>query len=271
MTVSLQDTLEQPSSSTTLQSGFVETMKSQFLANPSKHWNLFYKRNSNHFFKDRHWTDREFSELLPPSSSSSSQDHRKLLLEIGCGHGSFVFPLLKSNPSLQIFACDFSSHAIELVKASPDYDPSRLTAFVCDISQKEALVPQLPSPAMMDLVSCIFVLSALRPETLEPAFSNIYSVLKPGGLLLFRDYAVGDLTQLRFKPESKIQENLHYRQDGTLSYFFSKDFLLELTEKIGFETVECELVHRKVVNRKKDLEMDRIFIQCKFRKPNTPL
>lgn len=28
-----------------------------------KNWDLFYKRNSTHFFKDRHWTTREFEEL----------------------------------------------------------------------------------------------------------------------------------------------------------------------------------------------------------------
>jgi len=28
-----------------------------------KHWDLFYKRNSTNFFKDRHWTLREFQEL----------------------------------------------------------------------------------------------------------------------------------------------------------------------------------------------------------------
>ena len=28
-----------------------------------RNWDLFYKRNSVNFFKDRHWTTREFDEL----------------------------------------------------------------------------------------------------------------------------------------------------------------------------------------------------------------
>ena len=35
----------------------------QLEINAQKNWDLFYKRNSTKFFKDRHWTTREFPEI----------------------------------------------------------------------------------------------------------------------------------------------------------------------------------------------------------------
>ena len=40
-----------------------EFNQSKLEAEAKKNWNLFYKRNSTKFFKDRHWTTREFHEL----------------------------------------------------------------------------------------------------------------------------------------------------------------------------------------------------------------
>lgn len=32
-------------------------------ADAKKNWDLFYKRNADHFFKDRHWLTREFKVI----------------------------------------------------------------------------------------------------------------------------------------------------------------------------------------------------------------
>ncbi len=45
--------------------------------------------------------------------------------------------------------------------------------------------------------------------------------MKPGGLVLFRDYGLYDHAMLRFSRGHKVEEHLYFRQDGTLSYFFS--------------------------------------------------
>ena len=89
-----------------------------------KNWDLFYKRNNTHFFKDRHWITREFPELLDASLAAGESDEascvkrreRKVLLEAGCGVGNTVFPLLELTRDLFVYACDFSPRAIDLLK-----------------------------------------------------------------------------------------------------------------------------------------------------------
>lgn len=54
-----------------------------------KNWDLFYKRNTTNFFKDRHWTTREFDELR-------NSREVKVLLYFAlciCCKGSMVFSL----------------------------------------------------------------------------------------------------------------------------------------------------------------------------------
>ena len=50
----------------------------------------------------------------------------------------------------------------------------------------------------------------------------LYQVLKPGGLLFFRDYGLYDHAMLRFNPANKLANNFYVRQDGTRAYYFSK-------------------------------------------------
>uniref|UniRef100_A0A0L8I9U7 Methyltransferase-like protein n=1 Tax=Octopus bimaculoides TaxID=37653 RepID=A0A0L8I9U7_OCTBM len=86
-----------------------EFKQNKFERDACKNWDLFYKRNTTKFFKDRHWTTREFKDLLNESDSD------KIALEVGCGVGNFLFPLLQET-SLFFYACDFSKRAVEFVK-----------------------------------------------------------------------------------------------------------------------------------------------------------
>ena len=38
------------------------------------------------------------------------------VLEVGCGVGNFIFPLIQEIPDIYFYACDFSPRAVQFVK-----------------------------------------------------------------------------------------------------------------------------------------------------------
>jgi tRNAThr (cytosine32-N3)-methyltransferase len=113
----------------------------------------------------------------------------------------------------------------------------------------------------------IFVFSALDPETWQRAIKNIYTLLKPGGMVMFRDYGRHDLAQLRIKGARRLKDNFYIRGDGTRVYFFT---LEELEELFGsqFEILLNAYDRRLIVNRLMRSQMHRNWIQAKFKKPD---
>lgn len=227
-----------------------------------KNWDLFYKRNSTNFFKDRHWTTREFEEL---KSCREFENQRLIMLEAGCGVGNCLFPLLEEDPHLFVYACDFSPRAIQFVKQKPCYNPDTCKAFQCDLTEDD-LTDNIPADSV-DVATLIFVLSAIHPDKMHLAVKNIFKVLKPGGCVLFRDYGINDHAMLRFKNGNKLGENFYVRQDGTRSFFFTTEHLQLLFTKAGYREVCNEYVLRETVNKKEGLCVPRVFIQSKFYKP----
>lgn len=227
-----------------------------------KNWDLFYKRNKTNFFKDRHWTTREFHELTNNAADGIQQPK---LLEVGCGVGNFIFPLMEEKTKFFIYACDFSPRAIDFLKENKLFSPDVCEAFVCDIANVE-LINHL-SPDSIDIATMIFVLSAIHPSKMIYALKNVYKVLKPGGLLLFRDYGLYDQAMLRFGPGHKLEENFYVRQDGTRAYYFSEEYIEKLVLETGFKVILNSYVSRKTVNVKENISVPRVYVQGKYLKP----
>jgi len=113
----------------------------------------------------------------------------------------------------------------------------------------------------------MFVLSAVPREKMLYAVQRAASCLKPGGILIFRDYAKYDLSQFRFKSKNKIDSKTYVRWDSTLSYFFDKAELRGLFQEANLVELETKYVRKTVVNHKEQLRMERIWIQARFQKP----
>lgn len=143
-----------------------QSMVARYEREAKKHWDLFYKRNTTNFFKDRHYLHVVFPELATIAGLSPTPTHipgrgpgagrnsasslaatplsnlsssRLKLLEVGCGVGNAVFPLLDLNPRLTAIAIDFSNVAIDFVQTQEDYkrlcSQQRCLARVCDITK----------------------------------------------------------------------------------------------------------------------------------------
>lgn len=271
--------------------------KNRFNQDPAKWWNLFYKNNTENFFKDRKWLRQEFPVLAEVTQKEAG---RQVVLEVGAGAGNTAFPLIRNNENegLMVHACDFSKYAVKVMRESEHYDPKFMVADVWDVAAEpdengDSLPPGL-TEGSVDVVILIFIFSALNPAQWNRAIHNIYRVLKPGGRVLFRDYGRGDLAQVRFKKGRYMDENFYVRGDGTRVYFFDQQELVQMwgrwTPETGvqidggndsenaasgkqtseaqgvFEVVHMGTDRRLLVNRSSKLKMYRCWMQGHFRK-----
>ncbi|OMO72000.1 Methyltransferase-like protein [Corchorus capsularis] len=264
-----------------------------------KAWQKFHNQHSSgKFFKERRYLLKEFPELV------SCGDGCKVL-EVGCGNGSTARPILRGNKKIVLYACDCSYETLERAKefvagSNIVLAEHRFRPFYCDFAttgfpkwlaceyrrepkdqnclsdvtenkshETDAWPMEETSGCVggMDFVTLIFTLSAVPLQTMPTAIGECFSVLKPGGMLLFRDYGLYDMTMLRFEPEQRVGFREYMRSDGTRSYFFCLDTVRNLFIGAGFIELEIEYCCVKSVNRRSGKNMQRVWVHGKFQKP----
>lgn len=260
-----------------------ETEQTPLLSQPSSNWDKFYDKHENKFFKDRHWLFTEFPELRChvstgfDSTKTDCNDQTPVpsntepirCLEVGCGVGNTIFPVLQVNQDRNffIYGCDYSETAVNIVKNHRDYDSKRCHVFVYDVTSTEKPLPVANDS--LDLIVMIFVLSALEFHKMSAVIKRLVKLLKPGGMILFRDYGRYDMAQLRFKDRRCLAANFYSRGDGTLVYFFTQDELRSLFTGAGLVEVQNIVDRRLQVNRARQIKMYRVWIQAKYKKPTS--
>ncbi|KAJ2996849.1 hypothetical protein HDV02_006102 [Globomyces sp. JEL0801] len=205
-----------------------DEQRESYDTNPANYWNQFYAKNTNKFFKDRF--------------DISMIDNRQWL--------KIEFPELFEN---------LPRNSKEVFK---------ICEIGCGAGNTDITNPNIPADielGTLDVCICVFVLSAIHPRDWETAAENIFKMLKPGGLLLFRDYGRYDLAQVRMKKNRLLEDNFYCRGDGTRVYFFTNEELEKMFFK--FEIIQNAADKRLIVNRLKKVKMYRNWLQGKFRKP----
>jgi methyltransferase-like protein 6 len=221
-------------------------------------WNTFFRNHkSGSFFKPRNYLIAEFREYL-----SDTVDLKGLkILEVGCGYGCSMYPIIQDLLHLKEYiATDYSNEALKILKGNPSYNKSFIKTAIWDVT-----IPQLDLlTAFPDIVLCVFTLSAIKPENHIASLTNMASVLKNDGLILFRDYGLHDMTMYRHT--IRYGEKLFLRNDNTLAYYFDLDYMREMARICDLKVLELEYATVEVKNRKSNQRMKRVFIHAVLQK-----
>ena len=248
-------------------------------------WDTFYQTHETKFFKDRHYLAKsfpdEFGEYMGTTTNNDCKDKGKTIVEIGCGVGNAILPLLEKDnkdgsPQWSIIhGLDISAEAIRLLKEDPRFiafnsrkmGGQGVYGHVCDIA-KDPLPPSCVDAA--DVTSMLFCLSAIDPIMHPTAVMVAAGSLKGGGTLVFRDYGRYDEAQMKLgTSRSKlIKENFYRKSDGTKCYYFTLDDLKRLfVDCAGLEALEVRTLRRAYPNKATGQERRRVWVQGRFRKP----
>ena len=96
------------------------------------------------------------------------------------------------------------------------------------------------------------------------------STLRPGGVLVLRDYGRYDEAQLKLgrQRHKLLGANHFYRKhDGTCCHYFSVERIRELLgAHQDLKELECRYIRRVYKNRAENSERRRVWVQARFQK-----
>lgn len=176
-------------------------------------WEKIYKwnkDNKNHLIYPDEEVIRIIKKFFIPNNA-------KKVLDVGCGSGRHTMALLREG--FQVEAIDSSSTALNIAK-------DMVLNLDANVNFNEGNIVKLPyKDEEFDGIICWGVLHYLTDEEFEKAFSELFRVLKPGGIL--------GLT-LRSSEDSECDINNKDKMQAS-NAFESKDILFKYFDENDIE------------------------------------
>lgn len=166
----------------------------------------------------------------------------KLVLELGVGNGKTLKSILEHSPK-HVTAIDISEEAINLVKKSISSEKvSYITGDILKTKIKEKF----------DVIVCYYLLNNFREKDRKKVIREMILMLKKDGIILFEDFALGDLRE----KGKEIGNNTIEKQNGLICHFFTKKeiiklfngFDIEMRERIFSPIRKNKHIQRKIIS-----------------------
>lgn len=190
----------------------------------TRFWEYFGERTDLH---NEYFSYQVGSGITNFLASTGRLNAEALVLDYGCGPGFLAEKLLTREA--RCYGLDGSDKAVELVNRKFQDNRNWMGAKV---------VPCPPAPfpdAFFDLITCLETLEHLLEETLPLVVTEVYRLLKPGGVALFTTPNNEDLIHNHiYCPfcRTSFHKVQHLRS-------FSEESLRTLVESYSFQTKFC--------------------------------
>jgi len=173
------------------------------------------------------------------------------ILELGCGDGKTILPLVKNGYS--VTALDISPSAAVLCRdscASPD----QARILVADVRKNPFC------NGSFDVINASHVTGHLSLEGRRQLAGEVTRLLAPGGTLYFRDFSVEDF---RFGRGEQTEEGTFMRKNGIITHYFSGDEVRALFSQL----TATSLVQHRWDLRVRGTPFPRAEIVAEFSRP----
>lgn len=182
----------------------------------------------------------------------------KTIVDLGCGDGILGRQILKLWPEVRGIFIDYSEPMLQAARQKGDPFKSRAEYYLLDFGDQN-WKNAFPHAVPVDVVVSGFSIHHLEDDQKLKVYSDIFSILKPGGIFLnlehvaspdtrletmFDEVFVDGLYAFHQKNHSalnrhEISEKYYKREDKVLNKLTSVEIQCGWLREIGFKHVDC--------------------------------